>query len=96
MTSPSAVEQELRTDQPAAASLGANAFAVTAARLLVPALNLVLVVGIARLGGVESLGRYTVLVTLFLILENVALSQNQQREQGLNVTMKIATYFRES
>jgi hypothetical protein len=32
----------------------------------------------------------------FLILENVALQQGHQREQGLNVTMKIATYFRES
>jgi hypothetical protein len=31
----------------------------------------------------------------FLILENVALSQGREREQGLNVTVKIATYFRQ-
>jgi Tfp pilus assembly protein PilO len=30
----------------------------------------------------------------FLILENVALSQGQAREQGLNVVLKVATYFR--
>jgi Tfp pilus assembly protein PilO len=30
----------------------------------------------------------------FLVLENVALSQGQEREQGLNVTLKVATYFR--
>ena len=32
----------------------------------------------------------------FLVLENVALSQGSEREQGLNVTVKVATYFRES
>jgi Type II secretion system (T2SS), protein M subtype b len=32
----------------------------------------------------------------FLVLENVALSQGSDREQGLNVTLKVATYFRES
>ncbi|HET7217385.1 MAG TPA: hypothetical protein VFJ02_05025 [Vicinamibacterales bacterium] len=32
----------------------------------------------------------------FLVLENVALSQASEREQGLNVTVKVATYFRES
>ncbi len=30
----------------------------------------------------------------FLILENVALSQVQEREQALNLTVKIATYYR--
>ena len=30
----------------------------------------------------------------FLILENVALSQGQERERGLNVVVKVATYFR--
>jgi hypothetical protein len=30
----------------------------------------------------------------FLVLENVALSQGGEREQGLNVTVKVATYFR--
>src|SRR5581483_8073755 len=71
LTSANTVEREPASAGTAAASLSANALAVTAARLLVPALNLALVVGIARLGGVESLGSYTVLVTLFLILENV-------------------------
>ena len=32
----------------------------------------------------------------FMVLENVALSQGSEREQGLNVTVKVATYFRES
>jgi hypothetical protein len=30
----------------------------------------------------------------FLVLENVALSQGQEREQGLSVELKISTYFR--
>ena len=30
----------------------------------------------------------------FLILENVALSQVQERDQALNLTVKIATYYR--
>lgn len=30
----------------------------------------------------------------FLVLENVALSQGQEREQGLNVVLKVATYYR--
>jgi len=30
----------------------------------------------------------------FLILENVALSQGQERDRGLNVVVKVATYFR--
>ena len=30
----------------------------------------------------------------FLVLENMALAQGQAREQGLNVTLKVATYFR--
>ena len=52
-------------------SLRANAGAVLAARLLVPALNVVLVVAIARLGGAASLGQYTLLVTLFVLCENL-------------------------
>jgi Type II secretion system (T2SS), protein M subtype b len=32
----------------------------------------------------------------FLVLENVALSQAQEREQGLTVMLRLATYFRES
>jgi hypothetical protein len=32
----------------------------------------------------------------FLILENVALSQGQERDQGLNVIVRVATYFRTS
>jgi hypothetical protein len=32
----------------------------------------------------------------FLVLENVALSQGQEREQGLTVMLKLATYYRES
>ena len=30
----------------------------------------------------------------FLVLENVALSQGQERDQGLNVVVKVATYYR--
>ena len=30
----------------------------------------------------------------FLVLENVALSQGQERDQRLNVMVKVATYFR--
>ena len=30
----------------------------------------------------------------FLILENVALSQGQERDRGLNVQVRVATYFR--
>jgi O-antigen/teichoic acid export membrane protein len=52
-------------------SLTANATAVLAARLLVPALNVVLVVAIARLGGAASLGQYTLLITLFVLCENL-------------------------
>jgi Tfp pilus assembly protein PilO len=32
----------------------------------------------------------------FLVLENVALSQGAEREQGLNVVVRVATYYRES
>lgn len=52
-------------------SLNANAAAVLGARLLVPALNVVLVVVIARLGGAASLGEYTLLITLFVLCENL-------------------------
>jgi O-antigen/teichoic acid export membrane protein len=52
-------------------SLKANATAVLGARLLVPALNVVLVVAIARLGGAASLGQYTLLITLFVLCENL-------------------------
>lgn len=30
----------------------------------------------------------------FLVLENITLSQGREREQGLNVVVKVATYFR--
>jgi hypothetical protein len=30
------------------------------------------------------------------VLENVALSQGQERDQRLNVTLRVATYFREN
>jgi Tfp pilus assembly protein PilO len=30
----------------------------------------------------------------FLVLENISLSQGKEREQGLNVLVKVATYFR--
>jgi hypothetical protein len=30
----------------------------------------------------------------FLVLENISLSQGREREQGLNVLVKVATYFR--
>jgi Tfp pilus assembly protein PilO len=30
----------------------------------------------------------------FLVLENVALTQGREREQGLTVTLRVATYFR--
>jgi Tfp pilus assembly protein PilO len=30
----------------------------------------------------------------FLVLENVALSQTQEHDQSLNVTVKISTYYR--
>ena len=32
----------------------------------------------------------------FIVLENVALSQGQERDQRLNVTLRVATYFREN
>jgi len=32
----------------------------------------------------------------FLVLENLALSQGQERDQGLTVMLKLATYYRES
>lgn len=51
--------------------LGANAAGVLAARLLVPAANLLLLVTLARALGVEALGRYTLLVTAFGVLESV-------------------------
>ncbi len=52
-------------------SLKTNATAILGARLVVPALNVVLVVAIARLGGVASLGQYTLLITLFVLCENL-------------------------
>jgi O-antigen/teichoic acid export membrane protein len=53
-------------------SLRFNAASVLAARLLVPALNLALVVSIARRLGAAELGRYTLLVTAFLVVERLA------------------------
>ena len=32
----------------------------------------------------------------FMVLENVALSQGQERDQRLNVTLRVTTYFREN
>jgi O-antigen/teichoic acid export membrane protein len=52
-------------------SLRFNAGSVLAARLLVPALNLALVVSIARRLGAAELGRYTLLVTAFLVIERL-------------------------
>jgi O-antigen/teichoic acid export membrane protein len=52
-------------------SLKSNAGAVLGARLLVPALSVVLIVVIARLAGAAFLGRYTLLITLFVLCENL-------------------------
>jgi O-antigen/teichoic acid export membrane protein len=52
-------------------SLRSNALSVLIARLAVPALNLALVISIARRLGVVELGVYTILVTGFLVLENL-------------------------
>ena len=52
-------------------TLRRNASAVLAARLLVPVCNVLLVVTIARIRGAALLGQYTLLVTLFLLLENL-------------------------
>jgi O-antigen/teichoic acid export membrane protein len=53
-------------------SLPFNAVSVLAGRLAVPALNLALVVSVARELGAAGLGRYTLLVTAYLILERLA------------------------
>jgi O-antigen/teichoic acid export membrane protein len=66
----SQVGEEVRSDL-GWHSLKANATSVLGARLLVPALNVVLVVAIARMGGAASLGQYTLLVTLFVLCENL-------------------------
>lgn len=52
-------------------SLRSNALSVLTARLAVPVLNLALVVSIARRLGIVELGQYTLLVTAFLLLENL-------------------------
>jgi O-antigen/teichoic acid export membrane protein len=52
-------------------SLSINALSVIASRLAVPCLNVLLVAALARLGGAESLGQYTLLVTLFVLCENL-------------------------
>jgi O-antigen/teichoic acid export membrane protein len=52
-------------------SLRSNAMSLIGAKLVVPVLNLALVVTIARHLGVEELGKYTLLVTAFLLLENL-------------------------
>jgi O-antigen/teichoic acid export membrane protein len=51
--------------------LRANMTAVVLARLVVPVLNVALVVLIARNGGASSLGEYTFLITVFVLLEQL-------------------------
>ncbi|MBC8165302.1 MAG: polysaccharide biosynthesis C-terminal domain-containing protein [Bryobacteraceae bacterium] len=51
--------------------LQANMGALLLARLIVPLLNVALVVLIARNGGADSLGEYTFLITLFVLLEQL-------------------------
>ena len=51
--------------------LKANMAAVVLARLVVPLLNIALVVSIARSGGAGSLGEYTFLITVFVLLEQL-------------------------
>ena len=51
--------------------LKANMAAVVLARLVVPLLNIALVVSIARNGGAGSLGEYTFLITVFVLLEQL-------------------------
>src|SRR4051794_24005710 len=52
-------------------SLSINALSVIASRLAVPCLNVLLVAAVARMGGAESLGQYTLLMTLFILCENL-------------------------
>ena len=52
------------------AGLKFNAAAVLCARLTVPALNVVLVIVIARSSGLAALGQYTLLLTLFLLADS--------------------------
>src|SRR5437588_5053530 len=52
-------------------SLSISALSVIASRLAVPCLNVLLVAALARAGGAESLGQYTLLVTLFILSENL-------------------------
>ncbi len=59
------------TTTPRWQSLQVNALSTLLARLLVPALNVVLVMAIARTGGAASLGQYTLLVTIFVLCENI-------------------------
>jgi O-antigen/teichoic acid export membrane protein len=51
--------------------LRSNMAAVVLARLVVPLLNVALVVLIARSGGAASLGEYTFLISLFVLLEQL-------------------------
>jgi O-antigen/teichoic acid export membrane protein len=52
-------------------TLTINISSTVGARLLVPVLNVALAAGIARSAGVDALGQYTLLVTLFLLGEHV-------------------------
>src|SRR6476659_3117196 len=51
--------------------LKANMAAVVLARLVVPLLKIALVVSIARSRGAGSLGEYTFLITVFVLLEQL-------------------------
>jgi O-antigen/teichoic acid export membrane protein len=51
--------------------LFSNAAGVLAARLLVPASNLLLVVALARTLGVETVGQYTLLITTYAVAESL-------------------------
>jgi polysaccharide transporter, PST family len=52
-------------------SLSLNTISVITARLGVPCLSFLLVAALARVGGAELLGQYTLLVTLFILAENL-------------------------
>jgi O-antigen/teichoic acid export membrane protein len=52
-------------------TVASNAAATVLARLLVPVCNVALVASIARLAGVAGLGQYTLLITLFQLLEQL-------------------------
>jgi len=60
-----------QVSHPGWSTLPQNAAYVLLGRLLVPALNVALVVLIARRIGAEALGQYTLLITLFVLFETV-------------------------